>query len=69
MVLAVAPLGIEEQTHITNSLQILPNPNKGDFIIGGNVGNQQNLNFEITDLLGRVLFSKKALTKNGKSAR
>ena len=65
MILAVAPLGIENQTLVNSNLQITPNPNSGDFVVEGNVGSQNSLYLVITDLLGRVICSKKAITKNG----
>ncbi len=48
-------------------LSVLPNPNKGEFVIKGSLGtiNDAEVSFEITDLLGQVVYRNSVLAKNG----
>ncbi len=46
---------------------VLPNPNKGEFIVKGATGtiNDAAVSLEITDLLGQVVYKNNAMAKNG----
>ena len=41
------------------SLEIFPNPNEGQFFIEGNLRDQQDVEIQVYDVLGRIVFSKK----------
>ncbi|MCF8451166.1 MAG: T9SS type A sorting domain-containing protein, partial [Taibaiella sp.] len=48
-------------------IRLLPNPNKGDFILKGTMGTTEDkeLNAEITDMLGQVVYRSKVQARNG----
>ncbi len=49
------------------NINVVPNPNKGIFSITGDLGiaEDQELNIEITDLLGHVVYTEKTIAKGG----
>jgi len=49
------------------ALQLLPNPNKGAFTIKGIISktNGEELQIEVTDMLGQVIYANKIPTQNG----
>jgi hypothetical protein len=48
-------------------LVVLPNPNKGEFVIRGSVGsaNTEKVSVEITDIIGRQVYRNELTAKNG----
>ena len=48
-----------------NSFMLIPNPNKGTFIIKGNIGAADNLTVKITDVLGQVVYTQTLQIHNG----
>ena len=63
----VAQVGVRNVT-AGESISIVPNPNKGDFTIKGNVGSaaDQEVNLEITDVLGQVVYTGKLMARSGR---
>jgi len=51
----------------TFDVRVVPNPTKGDFVIKGVVSgiDNEDINVEVTDVLGQVVYSGKAVVKNG----
>src|ERR1019366_226929 len=49
-------------------VQVLPNPNKGDFTIRGTLGviTDEEVTIEITDMLGQVVYQEQVMKLNGK---
>jgi trimeric autotransporter adhesin len=47
------------------SLVVMPNPNKGAFTIRGTFGQDEALNFEVTNLLGQVVYHDALTAQNG----
>jgi hypothetical protein len=47
---------------------LLPNPNKGDFMVTGTLSNAVNakVDIEITDMLGQIVFRNKVVALNGR---
>ncbi|HPQ08276.1 MAG TPA: M43 family zinc metalloprotease [Bacteroidia bacterium] len=50
------PTGIENFSQISNNIIISPNPSDGLFVITTNFDSKQNLKFEITNLLGQIVY-------------
>jgi hypothetical protein len=65
--ITVYPLGVN-QVGIGNDVMLLPNPNRGAFTIRGTLGSVSNedLNVEVTDMLGQVVYTGKFTARNGK---
>ncbi|MCW3122718.1 MAG: surface protein [Flavipsychrobacter sp.] len=59
-------LGVKNLT-VDGDLSIVPNPNKGEFVLKGSLGtvNDEDVSIEITDLLGQVVYKQKITAKNG----
>jgi hypothetical protein len=51
-----------------DDISILPNPNKGEFMIRGTLGaaTDQEVSVEITDMLGQVVYREKVMANSGK---
>ena len=51
----------------SSEIRVLPNPNKGDFMLKGTLGtpSDQEVTIEITDVLGQTIYSGKLTAKNG----
>jgi hypothetical protein len=47
-----------------NTLQLYPNPNNGSFIIKGDVHTNKEVNIRITNTVGQLVYSSKALPQN-----
>lgn len=49
-------------------VQVLPNPNKGTFIIKGTMSGmaEEEVSIEVTNMLGQVIYRQNATTRNGK---
>ena len=50
-----------------NDLSLFPNPNNGSFTLSGriNVGTDNEVNLEVTDMLGRTVYTGKTMPSNG----
>jgi len=61
------PTGVSN-VNSAGDLQLLPNPNKGAFIVRGSLGAAvtQEVTLEVTDMLGQVVYTGKAVAKAGK---
>jgi len=53
------PLTSNEDLESLTSFNVFPNPTEGVFFIEGKLKTNQNVSFEVHDLLGRTIFSKK----------
>jgi len=63
----VANVGVGQLTNTIGDISVVPNPNKGDFIIKGSVGvNNEEVNLELTDVLGQVVYTSKVIATGGK---
>ncbi len=64
--ISVHNVGVKPLTH-ESGLTVLPNPNKGTFLIKGTLGtiNDEEVSLEITDLLGQVVYKDKITARNG----
>ncbi len=51
-----------------STISINPNPNKGDFTIKGSMGTatDQEVNLELTDVLGQVVYKDKLIARSGR---
>ena len=52
---------------LNGNIALMPNPNKGDFILKGNLSsvNDEELVIEVSDLLGQIVFRGKAIAYQG----
>jgi hypothetical protein len=50
-----------------NGLSLFPNPNNGSFTLSGRVNTNSNkdISIDVTDVLGRVIYSGKTTPENG----
>ncbi|PQJ09536.1 hypothetical protein CJD36_020065 [Flavipsychrobacter stenotrophus] len=60
-------VGVNEVSGTGNNFKMIPNPNNGTFIIKGTIADQYNedLQMEITDMLGRTIHSSTTRSLNG----
>jgi hypothetical protein len=51
----------------SSDIKLLPNPNKGEFIVRGTLGttDDQELTAEVTNMLGQVVYKEKITVRNG----
>ena len=65
--IAVVPTGIEEVNAGKNDIRILPNPNKGSFVVKGTLASatDEEVQIEITNMLGQVVYEDKLMPQNG----
>ncbi len=63
----VSNVGVQPVTAGVADIQLVPNPNKGAFVIKGTMGSaiDQEVNVEITNMLGQVVFTNKTTAMNG----
>jgi type IX secretion system substrate protein len=65
----VVSVSAESVTQIStvSDLKVVPNPNKGTFMLKGSLGTtmDEDITVEVTDVLGQVVFSDKFTAKNG----
>ena len=49
------------------AIQLMPNPNKGDFTVKGSLGNKadEEVTMELTDVLGQVVYKSKVMSRGG----
>jgi uncharacterized protein YjdB len=65
--ISVVPVSIRQLSGLYSDLKILPNPNQGDFTLKGIVGNTNDqLQLEITNMLGQVVYKNNLIVNNGK---
>jgi hypothetical protein len=66
--ISAADVGVGTVTSAGGSISIIPNPNKGDFTIKGSLGTMtdQEVNLEITDVLGQLVYKTNLEAKSGK---
>jgi len=64
----VTTVGVSQVKAVNSEINILPNPNSGEFLVKGSLGSlsDEEVSFEITDMLGQVVYTNKAMAKNGK---
>lgn len=67
VVMHVGNVGVQQATAGAIDISVIPNPNKGEFTVKGNLGitTDELVNFEITDMLGQVVYRSNATAKNG----
>ncbi|MCW3122007.1 MAG: hypothetical protein JWQ38_1499 [Flavipsychrobacter sp.] len=67
VVIKVGNTGVNNANATGADINVIPNPNKGEFTIKGTLGitNDQEVSLEITDMLGQVVYKNKVLVKNG----
>ena len=63
----VATLGINTSAVAAGDISIRPNPSKGEFTVKGTLAFADNaeVNFEVTDVLGQVIYKHKAMATGG----
>ena len=56
-----------DQLSANSNISVLPNPNKGEFTVKGNLSTltDEDVYFEMSDMLGRVVYKNKIVAKNG----
>jgi hypothetical protein len=49
------------------AIQLMPNPNKGDFTVKGSLVNKadEEVTMELTDVLGQVVYKSKVMSRGG----
>ncbi len=52
---------------MSDNLSLYPNPNTGSFILSGTVNTVSNedVYFEVSDILGHIIYTGKAIPQNG----
>ncbi len=68
VMMTVRPLAINQVTNGNSDINVLPNPNKGEFSILGSLGTSNDLEvaLEISDMLGQVVYKSKVTATGGK---
>ena len=63
----IANVGVTQVAAATGDIQLVPNPNKGTFTVKGSLATASNeeVTIEVTDMIGKVLYTGKAATHNG----
>jgi uncharacterized protein YjdB len=64
----VSQVSVGQVAANTSDISVVPNPNKGDFMIKGSLGlaTDQEVSLEITDVLGQIVYKDKLTARNGK---
>jgi len=67
VIVHVNTTGVTSVTTNGSDVRLVPNPNKGEFTIKGSLGvtTDEEVSIEITDMLGQVIYTGKAMTQNG----
>ncbi len=67
VVIRLRNVGVKPVTTSASDIRVMPNPNKGAFIIKGSLGGNINeeVSIEISNMLGQVVYSNKAMAQNG----
>ena len=60
-------VGVATHSFTEGDITVLPNPNKGTFLVQGalNLGADEEVSIEITDVLGNTVYKNKTTTTNG----
>ena len=69
--ITVYPTAVQQLSVGNGDIRLIPNPNKGEFTVSGTLGGQttatdEEVSFEVTDMLGQVLYRNKVVVHNGK---
>ncbi len=65
VILNVVATGVQQLSG-TGDVWLIPNPNKGQFLVKGSIGViDEEISMEITDMLGQVVYKKNVMTHNG----
>jgi len=60
-------VGVNDVANGKTNIRLMPNPNKGTFVVSGSVGQQSGSGFiEVTDLLGQVVYRSAVIIKDSK---
>jgi hypothetical protein len=67
VIVSVSAVGVNDVTTLYDDIRLLPNPNKGDFVVKGTTGlaDDKELTIDITDMLGQIVYTGKVTTKAG----
>lgn len=67
VVINVGNVGVNPVNATITDINVVPNPNKGEFTVKGTLGvtDDQEVTLEITDMLGQRVYTNKILVKNG----
>jgi uncharacterized protein YjdB len=67
MIISLDVEGINTIGTAAGDIKLIPNPNKGAFILKGNTGSvsDEHLSIEIVDMLGRVVYNSEITSRNG----
>ncbi len=65
--IAVHPVGVKPLSANGAELSVLPNPNRGEFVVKGSLGvsTDEKVSLELTDLLGQVVYRNVVVAKGG----
>ena len=65
--ITIRNVGVHQVNAANSDINVLPNPNKGEFNIKGSLGtnNDEEVSLEITDLIGQSVYKNKVLAKGG----
>jgi hypothetical protein len=62
----VANVGVKPVSFAGNNVMLIPNPNNGQFTLKGDLGaGVEEINVEVVNMLGQVIYSGTAKTQNG----
>ena len=66
--IVVTNVGVGQMAALGSDISVLPNPNKGEFMVKGTLGSttDEEVTFEITDILGQVVYRNAAIARSGK---
>lgn len=66
-VFTVRGVGVQQITSGSSDIKLVPNPNKGIFTVKGSLGTavDQEVSFEVTNMLGQVIYTSKVMSHNG----
>jgi Secretion system C-terminal sorting domain len=67
VVMHVGNVGVQQLSSGNATIQLVPNPNKGLFVVKGSLASQvdQEVTFDVTDMVGKVVYTAKSSTHNG----
>jgi len=59
-------VGVQEISTGSDDIKLVPNPNKGTFLVKGTIGTgDEEVMIEVTDMLGQVVYKHTITTANG----
>jgi len=67
LVMNVVNVGVQQVIASGYDIKLLPNPNNGNFILKGSIGNitDDEISMEITDMLGQIVYQKNIIINHG----